>query len=352
MDGGRAGIKRSRLVPRLADPRESRIELVPSDSTPLVSVVVCTRNRSTSLADSLAGLLAMDYPSDRWELLVVDNASTDDTLEVAQAVERENPDRVRVVEEREIGLSAARNAAIRVSEAEIIAFIDDDAVPAPGWLAALVGALSRPGVLCAGGPVRPEFEGELPDWFAGRLLGYLSIWDKGDQEAELVYNEYPRGTNVAFRREAFERFGGFSTKLGRKGKSLLSGEETEICLRIERSGGKILYVPGAGVRHVTPAERVTPAWMARRFQAQGRSEAIINWGHAGLRGLRRGLRMYVRNAIGGRAEARFGETGRILALCQRRALRGYVLGMLEAPFRIRRYRSRESEPPADWLPFE
>ncbi len=315
------------------------------------SVVVCTRNRSVSLADSLAGLLAMDHPCDRWELLVIDNASTDDTLEVARAVEREHPDRVRVVEEPEIGLSAARNAAVRESEAEIVAFIDDDAVPAPGWLGALVETLERPDVLCAGGPVLPEFEGELPDWFAGRLLPYLSVWDKGDEHVELVYNEYPRGTNVAFRREAFERFGDFSTKLGRKGGSLLSGEEIELCLRIERGGGKVLYVPGAGVRHVTPAERVTPLWMMRRFQAQGRSEAIINWRHAGFRGLRRGLKMYVRNAIASRAEARFGETGAILCRCQKRALRGYLFGMLEAPLRVRRYRSRAAEPPTDWQPF-
>ena len=326
--------------------------MTPDTDLPFASVLVCTRNRSSLLTDACTAILELDYPSDRWELVIVDNHSTDDTLEVARSIERGAPDRVRLVEEHEIGLSAARNAAVRAARGEILAFIDDDAYPGPRWLRALVEALEQDGVLCAGGPVEPLIQGELPDWFLGRYLPYLSAWDRGPELARLVYNEYPRGANIAFRREAFERFGDFGTYLGRKGKSLLSGEEIELCLRVERAGFQILYVPDAGVRHVTPVDRLTPKWLARRFAAQGRSEAIINWRHAGVRGLRLGFRTYLRNAIGAFVEGRQSPDASIYARCQRHALVGYVLGAPRAMLGVPRYSTAPGTPPAAaWRPF-
>ena len=250
------------------------------------TVVVCTCNRSRMLVEACESALAVDFPADRWELVIVDNRSTDDTLQVAHDIGARHPGRVRVIEELEVGLSAARNAGIAVARGEIVAFLDDDAYPEPSWLAALDRTFADPAVQAAGGPVTPRYAGSLPDWLTGPYLPYLTVWHPGPEPLALHYNEYPRGANVAFRREAFERFGGFSTHLGRKGKTLLSGEETEICLRIERDGGEIRYVPDAGVDHRVHAERITRDWMLARFGAQGRTEAIIDWMHAGFRGLR------------------------------------------------------------------
>ncbi|MEM7480149.1 MAG: glycosyltransferase [Acidobacteriota bacterium] len=308
------------------------------------SVVVCTHNRSRLLAEACQAVLGVDYPADRWELVIIDNRSTDDTLTVAQGIAAEYPGRVRVVEEPAIGLSAARNRGIREAKGEIVAFLDDDAFPEPAWLGALVEALQRDRALAAGGPVEPRFEGDLPDWFAERYLPYLTVWDRGDEIHPLEYNEYPRGANIAFRRETFDRFGGFSTDLGRKGKSLRSCEEIELCLRIERSGGKILYVPEAGVEHLVSTERITPHWLIARFAAQGRSEAIIDWQHGGFRGLRKGLGQALRNALGGFVHRK--RDGRLLGRCHRGALWGYLDGMLRAVFTVRRY--RPLEPAADW----
>lgn len=315
------------------------------------SVIVCTRNRSSSLAEACEAILAIDFPADRWEMVIVDNRSDDDTLEVARSIESTHPELVRVIREPRIGLSAARNAGVRTARGEIIAFIDDDAFPEPAWLQALVGVLDRDEALAAGGPVEPLFQGELPDWFGEPYLPYLTVWDKGPEVQPLTYNEYPRGANVAFHRVVFERFGFFSTHLGRKGRSLLSCEELELCLRIERSGGKILYVPGAKIRHLTVAERVTTEWLVRRFAAQGRSEAVIDWRHAGLRGLRVGLRRYRGNAATANRQ-RHSEAGEIFARCQRSALRGYWRGLLSAPMTVPRYRAPAAAGPvAEWLPF-
>lgn len=303
---------------------------------PFFTVVVCTHNRSRLLAEACVAALAVDYPADRWELVIVDNRSTDDTLEVAREVEAASPGRVRVVEEEEIGLSAARNRGIAEARGELIAFLDDDALPVAGWLRALAETLSEPGVEAAGGPVDPDFEGELPDWFRGRFLPYLTVWDLGPEPRSLSYNEYPRGANVAFRRTAFERFGRFSTRLGRRGSSLRSCEETELCLRIERGGGTVRYAPAARVRHRVAAGRITERWMVQRYGSQGRSEAIVDWRHGGLRRLGRGLRDAGRRFAAATLTRHRG--GTLLALCQRAAFTGYLGGALLAPWTVSRWR--------------
>jgi len=312
-------------------------------------VVVCTHNRSTYLRQACEAILAVDYPSDRFELLVVDNASTDDTPQVAAQVARQRPDAVRVVNAPVLGLSSARNTGVKHARGEVIVFVDDDAFPGPGWLRALAGALSEDGVLVAGGPVEPIFEGELPSWFSERFLAYLSAWEIGPEVRRLTYNEYPRGNNIGFRREVFERFGTFSTHLGRKGRSLLSCEETEMCLRVERGGGTILYVPDARIRHITPTDRLTPEWLARRFSAQARSEAIIEWRHGGFKGLRQGWLRWKEFA----KHAELYPVGAFEAIylqCMQRALRGYSRGSLTAALTVPRYRAPRGTP--KWLPWK
>ncbi|MEM1205604.1 MAG: glycosyltransferase family 2 protein [Acidobacteriota bacterium] len=313
---------------------------------PRASVVVCTMNRSKVLAEACESALRLQFDAP-WELLIIDNGSTDDTLEIAHGLRRRHPDRVRVEQEGELGLSAARNAGIRHARGEILAFLDDDAFPEASWLQDLDDALSGDGVLAAGGPVDPLFQGELPEWFDDRYLPYVTVWDLGPEPVDLAYNEYPRGANMAFHRDAFGRFGWFTTYLGRKGKSLLSCEETELCLRIERGGFRVVYVPGARVQHMVNAERIDEGWLVDRFAAQGGSEAIVDWMHGGLAGLRRGRARFRRNA-----EAAAGETGPgadLYRRVQRASLKGYTAQALRCPLRVPRYRPVADA--ADWLPF-
>jgi GT2 family glycosyltransferase len=253
--------------------------------------------------------------------------------------------------ENEVGLSATRNAGIRAARGEVLAFLDDDAFPARTWLSEIVKTLSSARVLCTGGPVSPLFQGELPDWLDDRFLPYLTVWDKGPEVLSLRYNEYPRGANIAYRREAFERFGLFSPHLGRKGRSLTSCEEIEHCLRIERGGGRIVYTPAATIRHWVDASRITPEWMERRFAAQGRSEAIIHYQHAGHRGLRRGLRVYLANAKN--TDQGTSDADALYRTCTRATFRAFLLACIDVPIRIPRYKPLpEAGPPKPWLPFE
>lgn len=314
-----------------------------------VSVVICTRNRSPVLAETLAEVVADGYSAGRWEVLVVDNASTDDTGKIAGSMAGRHQDLIRVVVEDRVGLSAARNRGIAEARFPIVAFIDDDARPVAGWLEALTAVFDDPAVVCAGGPVDPDFEGQLPEWFREGYLPYLTAWDLGDRAIDLHYNEYPRGANVAFRGDALARWGGFSPDLGRKGSSLLSCEETELCLRMERGGGRIVYVPGARVRHLVVADRVTPEWMVRRFEAQGASEAIINWKHGSIRGVVIGLRGHYRHWRDAWRDRQ--AAGPLFVSCQRRALIGYLRAIPVAVARTPRYRPQvRTEDLAPWEP--
>ena len=204
---------------------------------------MCTHNRGPLIEETIESLIAQDFPALAFEIVVVDNASRDATPDVLRMMERALSGRIRVVQEPVLGLSHARNRGICASRGEVIAFTDDDARVGPGWLRALVEACERPDVACAGGPVHATREGPLPTWLTPPFLPYLAVFDKGPEEVELSYNEYPRGVNIAFPRRSFREVGLFSTAFGRKGRALLSNEEIELCYRLERLGRRILYIP-------------------------------------------------------------------------------------------------------------
>lgn len=315
------------------------------------TVIICTRNRSRVFSETCRSLLDIEDDGLSWELVLVDNDSQDDTREVALAFRQRFDRPVQIVVEETVGLSSARNTGIRSARGRFLVFLDDDAFPAQGWLPSLVEQLRIDNVYAVGGPVEPRFASDLPGWFSDRFLPYLTVWDLGPEIVELRYNEYPRGANMAFRREAFDRFGLFSHHLGRKATSLLSCEETELCLRIERGGGSIRYVPGARVEHRVDGARVSRDWLVSRFGSQGHSEAIVEWQHAGLRGLGTGLRRSLRRAVqSSRSKA---PEERLVRDCEWSTLRGYLKGLLTAPATVPRYKpSPESGPAAKWSPFE
>ncbi len=306
------------------------------DAAVRASVVVCTRDHGAILGETLRAV-ARQSAAFAWELVVVDNGSRDGSLELARELTRELGPRARVVEERVAGLSVARNAGVRAATGERILFLDDDAQPYPGWLEALARALDEPGVSAAGGPIEPVFVGPRPTWLEDRYLPYLSAWDRGAEAHDLHYNELPRGTNMAFRREAFARCGEFSRHLGRRGRSLRSCEETEFGLRLERAGARVRYVPAAGVWHRVETSRLTEAWLVARFAAQGESEAIVDWMHWGWAGLRQGLAAARQRALAATAESGGGaDLGR---RCQESSLHAYRRAFWWVPLMVPRHKS-------------
>src|SRR5947208_10879097 len=143
----------------------------PSD--PFVSIVVPTRNRMGLLRSCLESLLSQDYPVDRYEIIIVDDGSRDETAAVVSEFARRSiVPPVRLVAQPPRGLNAARNTGITAARGDPICFVDDDVEAPKGWLSAMVGGADRyPGAGCLGGPVRVRLEGKAP-----RLCGREPGW--------------------------------------------------------------------------------------------------------------------------------------------------------------------------------
>ncbi len=243
----------------------------------LISAVVCTYDRYATLANCLATLDAQTLPREQREILVVDN--TPDRMESdRQVTAHAGMANLRWIHDPRPGLSHARNVAMWQVRAPLIAFIDDDALASPGWLAALVEAFGGFGeaVHIVGGPVRPVWSAPRPDWLPDGLLGYLSLIDRGANARVLGEGEWVAGTNVAYRTERLRAAGGFAPNLGRAGSGavLLSNEETDLEERIKAAGGRVGWAPEAAVEHCIDAERLDRRWFRRRAAWQAVSDFI------------------------------------------------------------------------------
>lgn len=176
------------------------------------------------------------------------------------------------------GLSLARNLGAAAARGAWLAYIDDDAVPDPGWAAAIATAAASPPVPAVlGGLIRPAWEAPLPAWWPPRLLGVLTILEHdraGTVGHDLPPRVEPYGANFIIRADALARLGGFPEGLGRVGRNLLSGEESLVVQRLRGLGESVRYDPAIAVTHTIQAERLTPAWLLRRQYFQGMSEVL------------------------------------------------------------------------------
>jgi glycosyltransferase involved in cell wall biosynthesis len=257
------------------------------------SVIICTLNRARQLRAAVFSVMMQSFPWELFEIVVVDNGSTDGTREVVEECRRQSIPSIVYVHEPNHSLSEARNRGILTAKGDVLAFMDDDARADSSWLLSLVEALEgENGPAAAGGPIYPLNRIHLPDWLPDRLTTYFSIVDYGRRDIELNYPRLPFGTNMAFKRTIFERVGSFRADLGRKGAcSFFTGEETELFVRIARSGDTIQYTPRAIIYHDVDPKRLQPAWLYRQAFWIGVSFAITEREHRML------LRMVMRILI-------------------------------------------------------
>ena len=245
---------------------------------PKIAVVIGTRNRAGLLKRALAGLLEQTLAPELFEVVVVDNGSSDNTRTVfEQVAANAGPVTLRYCFEPNLGISFARNRGLTETEAPMVAYLDDDAFAEPGWLQALVTGFEleprRP--LCVGGEIVLDWEGPQPAWLPEFALGLLGRLDHGAVRRTLKFPKKQLfGSNMAFERAYLAEIGGFDTRLGRKGNNLISNEETALMWRLAAEGGHLLYEPAAVVRHWVPKERARLSWFLRRFYAQGATDVI------------------------------------------------------------------------------
>ena len=233
---------------------------------PRLSIIVCTKNRAQSLERALRSLRD-DASVSPAELIVVDNASTDDTAQVIRAARAGFPStrRVRGVNCPLTGHSRARNYAIPTARGRFVAFTDDDVTVESGWIDALLAAFT-PGVDIVGGRVIPEIEGDPPPWLEQRPFFSVTLWDYGPEPmpmgllpgapGEPRRQVYPIGANMAFRREVLTSLGDpFNAQLGHTGKVSMGYDEWELFDRLA-DRHTMVYQPAAVIRHHVDATRL------------------------------------------------------------------------------------------------
>ncbi len=249
----------------------------PSQGQPQVSVLMCTYNRSDLVHDALKSWLDVDKDCCDVELVVVDNASTDDTKRVVDDMSNLHKGLFRYAYEPQSGLSNARNRGIDEAKGDIIAFVDDDVFFHSAWLRELVKIVEANAEFdCFGGNTIPHFDGQRPDWLEDSMLHFYGATLSGSEDKQMHYPEHPFGVNMAFRRGVFTKVGVFNPNLGRIGYSLLSNEESELFYRIGQAGLKVYYSSSATVYHRVPEERITQDWLMRRSYWQGISQIVLD----------------------------------------------------------------------------
>lgn len=248
-------------------------------ATPSLTVILCTHDRPGYLDACLAGLSLQDCAPGTVETVVVDSASPEPgaariaTLAAAAGA--------RLVRCSAPGLSLARNEGLAVAAGPWVAYLDDDAVPEPGWASALLAAIAGApaGTACIGGRILPHWEAPLPPWWPEDAVGTLTIIAHEGRgmvgDGSLPEGVEPYGANMAFAAGPLAAIGGFPLDLGRVGEKLISGEEAFAIRRLIAAGHRVLYDGAITVRHSIQARRLTREWLFSRLHWQGVSEAIL-----------------------------------------------------------------------------
>ncbi len=272
-------------------------------SGPNISVIICTRNRAALLEKCLLSVEEQTLAASSFEVLVVDNGSSDDTPLLLKNFSERLP--LTAIPEPVVGLSRARNTGWQAAKSNFIAFLDDDAMADPDWLASGLRSFEtvRPVPAAMTGPIRLTWEQSAPVWLTTDIQGCLGRLDFGADAREFGGTETLFGANCFFHRDILERFDGFNERLGRLNTVLLSGEETLLQRQIENAGECLWYDPQASVRHWVPASRTTPGWFYRRYYWGGVSDYFMNkilgpvTGNPGTQRERGRLQRVVKNII-------------------------------------------------------
>jgi len=245
-----------------------------------LTVLVCTYNRSGLLQGTLEALRTQCVATGfRWEIVIVDNNSTDSTRDVVERFAQTATVPVTYLFERQQGKSHALNSGVAAARGALIAFTDDDCLPAPSWVRDVSEAFDRWDADGIGGRILPRWTEPPPAWLVSalRLHDMLALLTETEpRKVELGPRENFRGvriwgSNIALRHSVFRDVGVFDTRLGPLGTRKYVGEETDLVKRVVGSGGMVVFDPTPTVEHIVDRDRMVKGYFRRHaFQvAQG-----------------------------------------------------------------------------------
>lgn len=223
---------------------------------PILSVVVCTANRNHLLETCLSSLLTQSYNMKLYEIIVVDNTinSNSKTLCIKYG------NKIKYFNEKNIGLSFARNRGWKEASAPYIAYIDDDAFADKDWVKNIAQFINRHPRICAfGGPFDRFAHVSIPDWYPDDFY----VFNLGSKTRPLVaFKEWLSGTNMIFKKSILKKYNGFNTSLGMAGSTVAYGEETNLQARLLKYEKlPIYYVPSIKVNHLLATEKINLYWL-------------------------------------------------------------------------------------------
>jgi len=243
-----------------------------------ITVCVCTHDRPGYVRNCLDGLRQQTIGRDRFDVVLVDSGSPAASAEALAAIAADYG--ARLIRLDCPGVSLARNAGAEAATAPWIAYIDDDAIPAPDWIERILAALARhdPPPAVIGGRILPKWESPLPLWWPRSLRGVLSIIEHEGQgeygAANLPPGLEPYAANMVVNVQAWRAIGGFGQSIGRHGGILLSDEEVQLAWALRDRGFPVRYDSRITVHHQIQARRLNPAWLLSRLYWQGASTVL------------------------------------------------------------------------------
>jgi len=233
-----------------------------------ISAIICTYNREKYIRKALDSLTRQLLPIYRFEIVVVNNNSTDRSEEEILKFRAAHPElNFTYVTETSQGLSYARNRGVEESKAPLVTFLDDDALATEDFLLRCVEYFEKqPELIAIGGKIIPEFVDGKPAWYTKYYWGVTGQFDLGDEAFKILYRgKFPCGSNMTFRKEFFSTYGYFNTNLGRKGAILLAGEEKELFSRVKPAAEKdrVWYFPDLRVYHMVDNSKLNPVYLEK-----------------------------------------------------------------------------------------
>jgi glucosyl-dolichyl phosphate glucuronosyltransferase len=238
-------------------------------SNPEISVIICAFNRAKLLQVSLNAFTKQTINPDRFEIIIIDNNSTDNTeLICKDFISAHSKLDVKYFLETRQGLPAARNRGIKESSGQLVAFIDDDAEVTENYLEeAIFFFENNTNISAMGGKIIPVYEtGEEPEWLSKNLWRMFAITDYGDKTRKFPITKYPPGCSMVFRKEVFQTIGVFDTGLH------MRCDDKYIFLRLKEHKRKFLYYPKLVLKHYIDKSRVSFEAMKKTSLIVGTSE--------------------------------------------------------------------------------
>ena len=240
---------------------------------PTISIIISTYNRVKTLEITVESFINQNYPKDRYEIIIVDNNSSDNTKEIVSKWQKKYPSTIKYIFEKRQGLHYARNTGAKNSRGGILYYTDDDMIADENLLINLVRIFLTPNnVACATGRVLPKWETEPPEWVLKYCCNpWLSLIDRGDGCVIAPFDIGVFGCHQAVLRHVFFKTGGFNPEV--IGTEWIGDGDTGLNIKIKELGYNFAYIGDSIIYHVIPPSRMTQKYLNKRLANQGNSDS-------------------------------------------------------------------------------